>query len=148
MAHEWVWLLHRIPPEPSALRVSVWRKLKRLGALLVHDGVWVLPATEATREHMQWLAADIVEMHGSAQVWEGRPTLSAHEQELLQYFLAQVETPYREIEAALCQPGADVEALAKRFQRVLQQDYLRSPMGGRVRDMLVGRTGPHDQEGL
>jgi len=41
----WVVLVYKIPREPAAGRVSVWRKLKRLGALLLHDAVWLLPET-------------------------------------------------------------------------------------------------------
>jgi hypothetical protein len=68
-------LLYKVPPEPTARRVSVWRKLKRLGALLLHDAVWVLPATPATLEQFQWLATEIEEMEGTAMVamvWEAR----------------------------------------------------------------------------
>ena len=39
----WVLLDYKIPREPTASRAMVWRKLKRLGALLLHDAVWVLP---------------------------------------------------------------------------------------------------------
>jgi hypothetical protein len=48
--HQWVLLLFKAPPEPTARRVYVWRTLKRLGALLLHDAVWVLPATPYTVE--------------------------------------------------------------------------------------------------
>jgi len=41
----WVLLTYKIPREPTASRAYVWRKLKRLGALLMHDAVWVLPNT-------------------------------------------------------------------------------------------------------
>ncbi|HEV2458330.1 MAG TPA: Chromate resistance protein ChrB, partial [Ktedonobacterales bacterium] len=68
--HQWVLLVYKVPPEPSARRVYVWRKLKRLGAILLHDAVWVLPATPATREQFQWLATEIEELAGSALVWE------------------------------------------------------------------------------
>ncbi len=49
----WVLLVYKIPREPTASRAQVWRKLKRLGALLLHDAVWVLPATPWTREQFQ-----------------------------------------------------------------------------------------------
>ncbi len=49
----WMLLHYKLPREPTAPRVYVWRKLKRLGALLLHDAVWVLPATPSTRENFQ-----------------------------------------------------------------------------------------------
>ena len=43
-APSWVLLVYKIPREPTSSRAVIWRKLKRLGALLLHDAVWVLPA--------------------------------------------------------------------------------------------------------
>lgn len=62
--NQWLLLVYKVPNEPSARRVYVWRKLKRLAALLLHDTVWILPATAYTREQFQWLAAEILEMEG------------------------------------------------------------------------------------
>src|SRR4051794_32701297 len=57
----WLLLLYKIPREPTVGRVSVWRKLKRLGAILLHDAVWVLPPSPRTKEEFQWLVAEIQE---------------------------------------------------------------------------------------
>jgi hypothetical protein len=57
----WVLLMYTVPREPSAPRVALWRKLKKLGAVLAHDAVWVLPETPATREQVRWLAQEIRE---------------------------------------------------------------------------------------
>ena len=58
-ADSWLLLIYSVPPEPSANRVSIWRKLKRLGARLPHDAVWVLPYATRTTAQLQWLASDI-----------------------------------------------------------------------------------------
>lgn len=39
----WLVLLVRVPAEPSRHRVAVWRELRRVGALQVGQGVWVVP---------------------------------------------------------------------------------------------------------
>jgi hypothetical protein len=39
-----VLVLH-LPAEPSRHRVAVWRELRRIGALMLGQGVWVAPAT-------------------------------------------------------------------------------------------------------
>jgi Protein ChrB, N-terminal len=150
--HSWVLLVYKVAPEPSARRVYVWRKLKRLGALLLHDAIWVLPATPYTHEQLQWLAAEIEEMDGSAQVWEAHPSLAAHDDELVRRFLAQVEAAYREIAAELERPSADAAALAKRYQQVQQQDYFHSALGAQVREALAsaheaGEAGEGAEEG-
>jgi hypothetical protein len=64
----WLVLVYKIPREPAAGRVYVWRKLQRLGALLLHDAVWLLPDTPWTREQFQWLAVEIRELGGEALV--------------------------------------------------------------------------------
>src|SRR5688500_10749440 len=97
----WLLLLYKIPPEPSARRVYIWRKLKRLGALLLHDGVWVLPATARTQEQFQWLAAEIGELGGEATVWESHALLPGQATVLIAQFTAQVDATYAEILAEL-----------------------------------------------
>jgi hypothetical protein len=142
----WVLLLYKVAPEPSARRVYVWRKLKRLGALLLHDAVWVLPSQPYTREQLQWLAAEIHEMEGNAMVWEAQLTLDGQDEALAGQFLAQVDAVYREILADLDQPEPDVVALTRRYQQASQQDYLHSPLGPQVRDRLTAAREQRAQE--
>lgn len=142
MEQSWVLLTYKLPPEPSASRVSVWRKLKRLGALLLHDAVWVLPATARNREHFQWLAAEIGELGGDALLWQAGALQIAQENRLIQQFLAQVEPAYQEILAALGQPNPDLAALARRYQQILAHDHCGSPLAAQVRAaLLVAREG-------
>src|SRR5215470_8183818 len=107
----WVVLVYKIPREPAAGRVYVWRKLKRLGALLVHDAVWLLPDTPWTREQFQWLAVEIRELGGEALVWESRMVLPGQDEVLIQQFVAEMDEAYQPILAALQQADADLAAL-------------------------------------
>src|SRR5229473_1178141 len=93
----WVLLTYKIPREPTAGRASVWRKLKRLGALLMHDAVWVLPATAWTREQFQWLTVEIGELEGEAYLWESHLLLNGQAEVLMQQFQARVNSAYQEI---------------------------------------------------
>jgi hypothetical protein len=79
----WVLLSYRIPREPSTPRIAVWRRLRRLGALQIGDGVAALPLDKRSREHMDWLAAEIEESGGEAIVWIAQPSTKA-EQRLLE----------------------------------------------------------------
>lgn len=137
----WVFLLYNLPPEPSAPRVHVWRKLKRLGAILLHDAVWVLPATPSTTEQLQWLAQEILESDGSATVWEARASLASQDDALQRQFVAQADAAYREIQAKLERPDADVAALSRRYRQVQAQDYFPSGLGNQVRHALKHRRG-------
>ena len=142
--YTWLLLLYRVPTKPTARRVYVWRKLKRLGAILVHDAVWVLPDTPRTREQFQWLAAEIIEMSGEAQLWESRLALPGQEDGLVRQFVEQSQAAYRAILAKLEKPGRDPAALSQLFQQARQQDYFQSTLGPKVRQALIAARGSRE----
>ena len=137
----WVLLVYRIPREPTASRATVWRKLKRLGALLLHDAVWVLPATPWTREQFQWLAVEIGELGGEAHLWESRLLLNGQEEALVRQFQARVDATYQEILDELEREDADLVALSRKYQQVRAQDYFHSVLGTHVRERLMSARG-------
>jgi len=137
----WVLLVYRIPREPTSSRATVWRKLKRLGALLLHDAVWVLPATPWTREQFQWLAVEIGELEGEAYLWESRLLLNGQEDALVRQFQARVDAAYQEILDGLEQDDADLVALSRKYQQVRAQDYFHSEVGIHVRERLMSARG-------
>ena len=137
----WVLLVYKIPREPTASRAAVWRKLKRLGALLLHDAVWVLPATPWTREQFQWLAVEIGELGGEAYLWESHLLLNGQSEALEQQFQARVNAAYQEILEEFSQEDADLVALSRKYQQVRAQDYFHSALGTHVRERLMSARG-------
>ncbi len=140
-SRQWLLLLYKVPPEPTANRVSVWRKLKRLGAILLHDAVWVLPPTPRTIEELRWLSAEIRERGGDALLWQASLGLDGNDHELVHQFLAQVDGTYAEILDALGQADPDLAGLSKKYQQVRRHDYFHSPLGERVRQGLLTAGG-------
>ena len=141
MKRSWLVLHYQLPREPSAPRVSTWRKLKKLGAVLVNDTLWVLPENNRTREHFRWLAASILEHDGQASVWTGSSLLTGQDGKLEQLFLEAIETPYRDILQALEEPSPDLLLLSRQFQTVLSQDHLKSVLGKQVKAALEHARG-------
>ncbi len=137
----WVLLVYKIPREPTASRAQVWRKLKRLGALLLHDAVWVLPATPWTREQFQWLAVEIGELEGEAYLWESHLLLNGQADALVQQFQARVDSAYQDILHELELGDADLVALSRTYQQVRAQDYFHSEVGIQVRERLMRARG-------
>src|SRR5215510_8772027 len=78
----WVMLCYRLPREPSTPRITVWRKLKRLGVAQLVDGLVALPADARTREQLEWIADEVIEAGGQASVWLARPASVAQEREV------------------------------------------------------------------
>jgi hypothetical protein len=128
---DWVLLAYRLPREPSGPRVTVWRKLRRLGVVQVLDGLVALPADARTREQLEWLADEVLEAGGEATVWSGRPGSAAHERALAQRMADAVETDYRavaaEAEAAVGDPEMvrrrTVARLRRELQRIGRRDF-------------------------
>src|SRR5260221_12533743 len=67
---QWIILIHQLAPRPTNLRVRIWRKLQKLGAVAIKNSVYVLPATENTQEHFQWLKQEIESAGDEAAVFE------------------------------------------------------------------------------
>jgi ChrB-like protein len=109
----WVLLSSRLPREPSRLRLGVWRRLRRLGALLLHDAVWVLPEDAKTREAFEWLTEEISEQGGTAFVWEALSLDEPQNRELVHRFRAEADTRY----AALAHSARKILRTAARSRR-------------------------------
>src|SRR5262245_59130991 len=60
-------LLVGVPPQPSSLRVRVWRRLRSLGAVALKRTVYLLPDTPDHYEHFQWLSQEIQREGGEAK---------------------------------------------------------------------------------
>ncbi len=137
----WLLLHYKLPPQPSALRVAIWRKLKRLGAILFQDTLWVLPYTPRTLEQFQWLTTEIAEMGGEAALWKSTAVFSTSADELVTQFQQQADEGYQAILAQLEQPEADLGTLSWQYQQILQKDYFQSKLGRRLRQAFLDRRG-------
>lgn len=137
----WLLLHYKLPNKPSALRVYTWRKLKRLGAILLHEAVWILPDTPRTAEHFQWLVAEIQEMDGNVNLWRSSIVLGIDEDELVDQFNKQVDGEYRQLLKKLGLKHQDVAKLSQQYQQIIRRDYFQSVLGKQVREKLLGLRG-------
>jgi hypothetical protein len=137
----WLLLHYKLPNKPSALRVYTWRKLKRLGAILLHEAVWILPDLPRTAEQVQWLTAEIQEMGGEAYSWRANTILGKTDEEITQKFNEQVDAVYSDLLKKLEKPRADLPEISRQYQLVASQDFLHSKLGLHVREKLTLRRG-------
>ena len=130
----WVLLSYRIPREPSTPRISVWRKLRQLGAAQVVDGLVALPADRRTREQFEWLAEAVREAAGEAWVWESSLTSAAQERALMANMNRSVSDEYKELIALARRARGDdpssrrrtLARLRRRLRGVAARDYFGS----------------------
>jgi hypothetical protein len=130
---EWVLLSYRLPREPSTPRISVWRKLKRLGVAQLGDGLVALPLDARTREQLEWIAAQVVEAHGSATVWLGRPAIARAGRDLAEQLTRERAEEYRQLVSEALRVLTTTEdrtAARRRLQaeldRISRRDYFPS----------------------
>jgi len=120
-----------MPREPSTPRITIWRKLKRLGVAQLSDGLIALPADARTREQLDWIAEEIVESGGTATVWLAQPATLAQERDLAAAMAAARRDEYRAIidqATAAESAGAPerlrtVRRLRDELRRIHRRDY-------------------------
>jgi len=137
----WLLLSYKLPTHPSALRVYVWRKLKRLGAILLNETIWVLPDTSRTAEHFQWLATEIQERRGTVNLWRSSLVLGLREEELIDQFKKHVDGEFKGLLKKLHEKNPDLAKLSQEYQQVIGKDYFRSEIGQQVRAKLLELRG-------
>jgi hypothetical protein len=133
-AHRWVLLIHQLPRKPEYLRVKVWRRLQRLGAVPIKNSVYVLPRTDATVEDFQWELREIMGGGGEASVCEATFVDGLTDREIEALFKAARASDYRDLAAAAKRlkapsPRADttLTRLKRRLAEVVAIDFFGAP---------------------
>ncbi len=136
---KWFMLVYKLPKsKTSATKVSVWRKLKKLGVYPLQDSVCLLPNSERTLENLEWLAEEIKEMGGEATLWLTSSLVMEEEERIIEYFLEQTNKQYEEIiKSALDSVSIkQLQSLWTLYNRIKLQDYLKSPLWIEVKGTL------------
>ena len=127
----WVLLAYQVPREPSTPRVSVWRKLRRLGVVQLTDGLVGLPLSARNRERLEWVAEEIREASGEAAIWLARPGSLDEEHPIISRLQEAIVQEYREV-ADAAREAQDLDPAARRrtlgrlrrdLQQIRQRDY-------------------------
>ena len=136
---EWVFLAYRLPREPSTPRIALWRKLRRLGAVQVLDGLVALPLDARTREQLEWAADEVTEAGGEATVWLARAASVAQERELVGRMAAAIAEEYRALVAEAEEGVAHKRTLARlrrELRAVRARDFFPPPEAEQARRAL------------
>src|SRR5690349_20384998 len=93
----WLLLIHQVPNSPAYLRVKMWRRLQKIGAIAVKNAVYVLPRSEQSAEDFHWVAREILEAGGDASVCEASFVEGITARELIALFQAARDSDYDEL---------------------------------------------------
>jgi hypothetical protein len=157
MAESWLLLTVSTAGAPDSLRVQVWRRLRSLGALYLHQGVCLLPARPETARALDRLADRV--RHGGGTTRLLHIALSAPEEEaaITAGFQADRAAEYQELLDRLPEFTSELaaerakgrltyaeveesEADLARYQRWLAKiagrDYFSCPLGEQARTAI------------
>jgi hypothetical protein len=144
---KWLVLIYSLPTGPnSSPRVALWRRLRRIGAVTVSGGAYILPDRDECHEAFQWLAQEIRQAQGEALILHVAQVDGLSDAEVLQLFHAARRKEYAELEGqvaaleeqlagdALTRAGAleGLERLRRRHAELSRVDYFNTPEGGQL----------------
>jgi hypothetical protein len=92
----WLLLTYKVPPEPAAKRIAMWRKLKSMGAVYLQNGVCMLPKSDDHVRRLKMVENDIGEMGGEAVILETVALDKSQEGKVVARFRADRDEEYRE----------------------------------------------------
>ena len=156
--HEWLLLIHQIPPKPGYFRVKIWRRLQQIGAVAVKQSVYVMPNTPSAHEDLSWTLKEIIEGGGEASLCEARFLEGLTDEQIVAIFKAARQADFEKIiqEAGAMQKEIDAkpaytgEAAARfksqlarlqgRLDQVLPIDFFPAPERS-VAEMVLENLG-------
>lgn len=155
----WLLLTYKVPPDPAAKRVALWRKLKGMGAVYLQNGVCLLPKTDEHVRRLKMMENDIATMGGDAVILETVALDRMQEDKVIVRFQADRDEQYREflgrcaefeveiakeiaIEkftyAELEEEDADLKKLQSWFEKICKLDFYGAPLAAEAEARLRG----------
>ena len=92
----WLLLTYKVPAEPSAKRIAIWRRLKGMGAVYLQNGVCVLPKTDDHIRRLKMVENDIMKAEGECVILETIALDRAQEEKVVARFKADRDDAYEE----------------------------------------------------
>lgn len=135
----WLLLLYALPARRGSPRVSLWRQLKKSGAIALKTSTYLLPDQPPHRERFQWLAQQVRDADGDATLIHATDIEGLPDEEIVRMFNAARADDYAELAAELnrlmaankrkagesC--AADLERFGSRFEEIRAIDFFDSP---------------------
>jgi hypothetical protein len=150
----WIVLSYSLPSKASSSpRVTLWRRLRRLGAISLAGGAYILPAREECVEAFQWLAQEIRLAQGEALLMHIERFEGLSDAQLIELFRAARQEEYAELDAqaaaleqaipierALDAPDGlrdELEKLRRRHADIARVDYFAASEGAQLAARLA-----------
>lgn len=146
----WLVFSYSLPSKgQSSPRVTLWRRLRRLGAISIKTGIYILPEQEECAEGFQWLAQEVQQARGEALVIHVEQFEGVSDSQVIELFRAARQEEYAELEAQIEQQEKKlnleldkqslrevIAKLRKRYSDILRLDFFDCPEGIQVATRL------------
>jgi hypothetical protein len=137
----WLLLVFTLSSKGASLRVTVWRKLQRYGALPLGNSGYFLPNTEENRERFEWLATSLRTEGGEASVLGVESIDNCSAAQMKQRFSEARAKDYRELLKILrklksANQPAELTRLRQRFLDIVSIDFFGNPLREQVERTL------------
>lgn len=154
----WIQLSYKVPSEPTARRVAIWRRLKGMGAVYLRDGVCLLPKTDDHLRRVRIIEHEIAEIGGEAVLLEANGLDRTQEEKVVERFNADRNAEYQEFlskcrdyEAEIAKETAerhftfaeleendqDLTKLKRWLEKINRLDFYHAPLLREAKDGLA-----------
>ena len=147
----WLLLIHQLPPKPDALRVKIWRRLQKIGAVAVKQSVYAMPMTPQSREDLSWVLKEITDGGGEGSIIRAGFVEGLTDDQIRALFQNARKQDYEKIiteaNALMAElsskPGelpakgaGQISKLQNRLDNIIAIDFFRSPERGTAEILL------------
>lgn len=148
----WLLLLFSLPTRRNTERVSVWRRLKKIGAIQIKTSTYLLPDETAQHEQFQWLAQQIRDYGGESTLVRAQEIEGLTREHVLAMFNEARAKDYAPLGKALQsfvsrrkkmngeEAESELERLTRQFREIREVDFFDSARGHDIA-MLLRRAG-------
>jgi hypothetical protein len=145
----WLLLLYTLPTKANAERISLWRKLKKFGAIQFKSSAYILPDEPLHVERFQWLAKQVRDGGGEATLVQVAKIEGVDDEQIVALFNEERAREYKQIidEVKAIRPRKKkldldfqvrLEKIRRRFQEIQAIDYFSSSAAHDA-EMALGR---------
>ncbi|MGC6174559.1 Chromate resistance protein ChrB [Lacrimispora sp. 38-1] len=154
--NEWIAINYTLPREPSRTRVSIWRKLKKIGAVSIQQSMWILSSNAGNYSLLNEIKNEVLQNGGEAFVMsifvneDGQKIIiekfNAARDEEYGELIEQCEEFFKEIDKEIARENftfAEIEEneeelskLKQWYEKIAARDSFCTPLQGKVKLML------------
>jgi hypothetical protein len=158
-SEKWLLLLYRLPTKHSSARVSLWRQLKKSGALPFTTSASLLPDSTDHYERFHWFAQQVRDAGGEATLIRVTDVEGVSHADLVRQFNEARAKDYDVLTADLTKLiaankrkagdafPADLERLVRQFEEIRKVDFFGCPRAQDAQMLLQRASGPSGGRG-